>query len=174
MTKTIWTNFCSRVLRSLQMKFEFNWPSGLRREDVWKCWWTDKRQTGTGVTGILLAQPWAFCSGELKKTRHETVVFLDEFYFQVNRFGHVQIVSSASHTFSWANLTKQDWTGNPWICSQTRYHLPMGPLSGAVWSEFTLFAIPSIHCLLLSRDMWFPTMWHFDKCRLRWACAASF
>ena len=26
----------------------------------------------------------------------------------------------------------------------------------------------------LSRDMWFPTMWHFDKCRLRRACAASF
>ena len=26
----------------------------------------------------------------------------------------------------------------------------------------------------LSRDMWFPTMWHFDKSRLRWACAASF
>ena len=22
--------------------------------------------------------------------------------------------------------------------------------------------------------MWFPTMWHFDKCRLRWASAASF
>ena len=26
----------------------------------------------------------------------------------------------------------------------------------------------------LSRDMWFPTMWHFDKCRLRRACAAFF
>ena len=26
----------------------------------------------------------------------------------------------------------------------------------------------------LSRDMWFPTIWHFDKCRLRRACAASF
>ena len=26
----------------------------------------------------------------------------------------------------------------------------------------------------MSRDMWFPTMWHFDKCRLRPACAASF
>ena len=25
----------------------------------------------------------------------------------------------------------------------------------------------------LSRDTWFPTMWHFDKWRLRWACAAS-
>ena len=25
-----------------------------------------------------------------------------------------------------------------------------------------------------SRDMWFPTMWQFDKCRLRRACAASF
>ena len=26
----------------------------------------------------------------------------------------------------------------------------------------------------LCRDMRFPTMWHFDKCRLRRACAASF
>ena len=26
----------------------------------------------------------------------------------------------------------------------------------------------------LSRDMWFPTMWHFDKCRLRRVCAAAF
>ena len=22
----------------------------------------------------------------------------------------------------------------------------------------------------MSCDMWFPTMWHFDKCRFRWAC----
>ena len=26
----------------------------------------------------------------------------------------------------------------------------------------------------MSHDMWFPTMWHFDKCRLRQACTASF
>ena len=26
----------------------------------------------------------------------------------------------------------------------------------------------------MSRGIWFPTMWHFDKCRLRRACAASF
>ena len=25
----------------------------------------------------------------------------------------------------------------------------------------------------MSRDMWFPTMWQFDKYRLRRACAAS-
>ena len=71
-TKTIWTNFRFRVLRSLHMKFEFNWPSGFRGEDVWKCWWTDDRRrttdgrTDNGVTGILLAHPWAFGSGELK------------------------------------------------------------------------------------------------------------
>ena len=28
--------------------------------------------------------------------------------------------------------------------------------------------------LLMSRDMWFPTMWHFDKCKLIRACVASF
>ena len=26
----------------------------------------------------------------------------------------------------------------------------------------------------MSRDMWFPTMWYFDKCRLSRAYAASF
>ena len=26
----------------------------------------------------------------------------------------------------------------------------------------------------LGHDMWFPIMWHFDKCRLKQACAASF
>ena len=46
-TRKIWTNFPSHILRSLHMKFEFNWPSGFR-EDVWKClrtddgWTTDK------------------------------------------------------------------------------------------------------------------------------------
>ena len=33
-TSTICTNFRSRVLRSLHMKFEFNWLSGFRGEDV--------------------------------------------------------------------------------------------------------------------------------------------
>ena len=28
--------------------------------------------------------------------------------------------------------------------------------------------------LQISYDMWFPNMWHFDKCRLRRACAAYF
>ena len=33
-TRTISTNFRSRVLRSIHMKFEFNWPSGFKGEDV--------------------------------------------------------------------------------------------------------------------------------------------
>ena len=70
-TKTIWTNFRSPILRSLHMKYEFNWPSSFRGEDVWKCWRTtdgrtDGRTTDAGVTGILLAHQWAFGSGELK------------------------------------------------------------------------------------------------------------
>ena len=44
-TKTIWTNFCSPILRSLHMKYEFNWPSSFRGEDVWKCWRTDDGRT---------------------------------------------------------------------------------------------------------------------------------
>ena len=44
---TIWTNFRSPILRSLHMKYEFNWPSSYRGEDVWKCWrTTDKRTDG--------------------------------------------------------------------------------------------------------------------------------
>ena len=33
-TRTICTNFRSRILRSLHMEFEFNWPSGFREKDV--------------------------------------------------------------------------------------------------------------------------------------------
>ena len=32
----------------------------------------------------------------------------------------------------------------------------------------------NVFYIYLSREMWFPTMWHFDKCRLRQACAAPF
>ena len=54
------TNFRSLILRSLHMKFEFNWPSGFRGEDVWKCWrTTDGRRT------LLIAHLGAFGSGEL-------------------------------------------------------------------------------------------------------------
>ena len=38
-------------------------------------------------------------------------------------------------------------------------------------------SIPDIFLAIesqMSRDMWFPTMWHFDKCRLRQAFVASF
>ena len=48
-TNTIWTNFRSPILRSLHMKYEFNWPSSFRGEDVWKCWrTTDRRRTDDG------------------------------------------------------------------------------------------------------------------------------
>ena len=43
------------------MKFEFNWPSGFRGENV------DGR---TGVIGILIAHLGAFGSGELKIQRN--------------------------------------------------------------------------------------------------------
>ena len=33
-TRTICTNFHSPILRSLHMKYEFNWPSSFRGEDV--------------------------------------------------------------------------------------------------------------------------------------------
>ena len=66
--------------------YEFNWPSGFR-EDVWKCW-----QTDAGVTGILLAHPWAFGSGELKKLFHEH-------YQSVKLYGSI-----SGLTFRWPDL----------------------------------------------------------------------
>ena len=45
------------------MKFEFDWPSGFRGEDVLNCGRTDgrttddRRRSDAGVTGILLAHP---------------------------------------------------------------------------------------------------------------------
>ena len=86
MTRTIWTNFHSPILRSLNKKFEFNWPSGFR-EDVWKCWRTD-----AGVTGILLAHPWAL--GFFKK-------FFQDHYQNVKRFG-----SRSGRTYCWS------WSGS--------------------------------------------------------------
>ena len=47
------------------MKFEFNWPSGFRGEDVWKML-TEGRTTDARVIGILIAHLGAFGSGELK------------------------------------------------------------------------------------------------------------
>ena len=61
MTRIIWEHFCSPILRSLHMKFEFNWPIGFRG-GVWKCW-----RTGDEVIGILIAHLRAFGSGELKQ-----------------------------------------------------------------------------------------------------------
>ena len=33
-TKTVWTYFRSSIPEKLHMKFEFDWPSGFRGEDV--------------------------------------------------------------------------------------------------------------------------------------------
>ena len=40
----------------------------------------------------------------------------------------------------------------------------------SVWFDTITLGRPIVY---MSRDMRFPTMWHFDKCRLRRACAAS-
>ena len=42
------------------------------------------------------------------------------------------------------------------------------------WFLYPSYGVINGHRLeYMSRDMWFPTMWHFDKCRLRRACAAE-
>ena len=56
-TRTIWT-LCSPILRSLNMKYEFNWPSGFRGEDVWKCWrTTDGRTDGRRSHWYTISSP---------------------------------------------------------------------------------------------------------------------
>ena len=52
------------------MKFEFNWPSGFRGENVDRRTVTDGRTTDAGVIGILIAHLGAFGSGELKKLKY--------------------------------------------------------------------------------------------------------
>ena len=61
-TRTIWTNFRSRVLKSLHMDFKFNWFNVFRRDDFWKCWRTDGGQSDWYTISSL----WTFCSGKLK------------------------------------------------------------------------------------------------------------
>ena len=40
---------------------------------------------------------------------------------------------------------------------------------GCIKATFPLLLVHNLSC-----NMWLPTLWHFEKCRLRWACAASF
>ena len=57
-----------------------------------------------------------------------------------------------------------------WVCR----HFPIGIL-GQVW--YLIVSIPDLCTLTyfdMSHGIWFLTEWHFDKCRLRRACAASF
>ena len=75
MTRNIWTNFCSPILRSLHMKFEFNWPCGFRGEDVWKCWRTtdDGRRSHwyTNSSPRSLRLRWAKKKKEKKKKKRK-------------------------------------------------------------------------------------------------------
>ena len=58
--------------------------------------------------------------------------------------------------------------GKCWWCVWTR------SLSKTIPSSSNSERKASILIWKLSCDMWFPTMWHFDECWLRRACAASF
>ena len=51
------------------------------------------------------------------------------------------------------------------ISSQAFYHWATALTSRPMHFE-------SFNSINVSRDLWFPTKWHFDKCRHRWACAA--
>ena len=99
-TRTIWTNFSSYVLRSLHMKVEFNWTSGPL---------IDAR-----VTGILLNHPIAFSSGELKIYAEEskqtvpdlgavwsgTILFAHTFHARVIGFWHSELKIAFINTTS--------------------------------------------------------------------------
>ena len=126
-TKTIWTNFRSPILRSLHMKYEFSWPSSFRGEDVWKCWrTTDGWTTDAGVTGILLAHQWAFGSGELKINYSDCETYI------LNTFPATHdICRQLSHLLYILCLVSD--------IANNMYQDQTAP-KGAVWSGFILFA----------------------------------
>ena len=125
-TRTIWTNFRSPILRSLHMKFEFNWPRFQKRRCL-------KMLTEDGRRSHWYTLFCLFCC----------------FTSQINSYGHCGTVSSPNHTFSWAGLKKrltsnlctysrfvtdnnpswinqrkgEEWPAVRRICSQTRYRL---------------------------------------------------
>ena len=97
-------------------------------------------------------------------------------------------------------VQSQDQTRDPSICNRTCYRLPYRDRPGFFSEPSYAFKFEPGHVIdvivilslssygiragsdeppllphneKLSCDMWFPTMWHFDKCRLRRACAAS-
>ena len=70
-TWTIYINFRSPFLRMLHMKFGFDWPCGLRGEDLLNCGrWTDRRMTDRwthdGPTDARAWPSYKLTSGELK------------------------------------------------------------------------------------------------------------
>ena len=81
-TSTNWTNFCSRDLKEYPY-------------EIWvklaHCGRTD-----TGVTGILLAHPWAFGSSELKRWKH---LYLIKFYFTIKWNIQFQYLSTCEQLF---------------------------------------------------------------------------
>ena len=66
-----------------------------------------------------------------------------------------------------------------WKCwSESAYwHSWLYKYGSTKWSDWSTDGIHEVLKEVLissmSRDMWFPTMWNFDRCRLSRACAAS-
>ena len=87
----------------------------------------------------------------------------------------------------WLSDAGEAWNCNPSISRQALYHWATAlsiccgnSLEASHWYEYHSICfhgeIRKISYIIgqMSRDMWFPAMWHFDKCRLRRACAISF
>ena len=77
-----------------------------------------------------------------------------------------------TRSHSWTSFEKDflDVRMRPTVCAQAVKGL-------ARLLNLSLFArdVPKSHEITyFNRDIWFPTMWYFDKCRLRQACAAIF
>ena len=99
-TKTIWTNFRSPILRSLHMKYEFNWPSSFRGEDVWKCWRTtdDGRTEGRRSHWYTISSPMSL---RLRWANKLWVLNSEILYMrQCMRFPTIWYVRQAKHTHS--------------------------------------------------------------------------
>ena len=120
--------FVPKFLRSLHMKFEFNWPSGFRGEDVWNCGQTDV------VTGILLARlRWAknvnakctFMSFTMVIQRNKYVTALHCLFLMVfNPFKMgIQFFPSNFPNFDGQNAFPPNSTG-PWPRLQKGWKIP--------------------------------------------------
>ena len=75
---------------------------------------------------------------------------------------------------SFKSICNKEHMGEIWL-TRVILHKAIDECFGKNYSSFLDFTRNYERMsVIFVPDMWLPTMWHFDKCRLRRACAASF